>query len=242
MRLIEMNWPEVEAYLKKDNRIILPIGSTEQHGPRAPLGTDHRIVHALARELSSRTGVPAAPTIPFGMSIHHMEFSGTITLNPSTMILMLKDLLTSLDYHGFGSVLLLNGHGGNRGVVAAALSEITNTLRNLRVRFVCWWECEGVREMIAEMFGSQDGHHSTPSEISLMQHFYPDVVKDMPLGFHPMPERNHFSNPDHFRELFPDGVMGANPDLATPEHGRALAKKILASLEIELEKLAKPRM
>ena len=242
MRLIEMNWPEVEAYLEIDNRIILPIGSTEQHGPRAPLGTDHRIVHALARELSARTGVITAPTIPFGMSIHHMEFPGTLTLNPSTMILMLKDVLTSLDYHGFRSVLLLNGHGGNRGVLTAALSEITNSLRRLRVRFVCWWDTDGVREMIREMFGSQDGHHSTPSEISLMMHFYKDFVKDLQLGYHPMPERNHFSNPDNFRELFPDGIMGANPDLATPEHGRALAEKILSSLEIELEKLAKKPM
>ena len=237
MRLIEMTWPDVEEYLSRDRRIIVPVGSTEQHGPRAPLGTDHRIVHALARELAQRTGVITAPTLPLGMSVHHMEFPGTMTLNPSTMILMLKDVFWSLDRHGFRGIMLLNGHGGNRGVLNAALSEITNQLRSLRVKFVCWWEPDGVHDMIKEIFGEQDGHHSTPSEISLMMHYYPDAVKNMKLGHHPMPERNHFSNPDYFRELFPDGVVGANPDLASAELGAQLADAILDGLEKELQKL-----
>lgn len=241
MQLIEMTWPEVESYLKKDDRIIVPIGSTEQHGPRAPLGTDHRIVHALAAELGRRAGVIVAPTLPLGMSVHHMEFPGTITLNPSTMIHMLKDVLWSLDHQGFRNVMLLNGHGGNRGVVNAALSEITNELRRLHVRFVCWWETGGVHDLIKNMFGKEDGHHSTPSEISLMLHYFGDLVKDMPLGNHPMPERNHFFNPDHFRALFPDGVVGANPDLATTEHGSRLAHAILDGLHKELKTLSEKK-
>ena len=240
LRLIEMTWPEVEAYLMRDDRIIVPIGSTEQHGPRAPIGTDHRIVHALARELSARTGVIVAPTLPIGMSVHHLEFPGTITLNPSTMIHLLRDVLGSLDHHGFRGVLLLNGHGGNRGAINAALSEITRDMRGLRVNFTCWWEAPGAHELIRDTFGAQDGHHSTPSEISLMMHYYPHTVRDIALGPHTMPERNHFSNPGNFRELFPDGIMGANPDLAMPEHGTKLAETILNGLEIQLENL-KPK-
>jgi creatinine amidohydrolase len=237
MNLTMLTWPQVETYLKTDNRIIIAIGSTEQHGPRAVTGTDHLIAHRLGELLAERTGTIAAPTIPVGMSIHHMEFPGTITLNPSTMILYLKDVLWSLDYQGFHKVLLINGHGGNRGVISSALSEITREIRTLKIRFVCWWEAEGMRELIQEFFGDEEGHHSTPSEVSLMMHLYPGSIADMTLGPHPMPDSNHFSNPDHFRRLFPDGIMGANPDLATQEKGEVLAEKILAGLAKEMNNL-----
>ncbi|MEW6202159.1 MAG: creatininase family protein [bacterium] len=232
-----MNWKEVEGYLQRDNRIIVPIGSTEQHGLTGLIGTDHLIVHHLAVALAERTGIIAAPVLPLGLSLHHTCFPGTITLKPTTIIMLLKDVFWSLNNQGFRKVLLLNGHGGNRGIIDAALSEIAADFPELRIRFLCWWDVKGVRELIRQKFGDQEGHHSTPSELSIIMHFCPDKIKKTPAGFHPLPDRPYTAGPDEYKRLFPEGIVGANPDLASPEHGKELADVILNGLEVEIMRM-----
>ncbi|MFQ6114134.1 MAG: creatininase family protein, partial [bacterium] len=109
MELRFLTWPDIEEYRARDDRIILPLGSTEQHGPRAVFGTDHLIPEAIAKEVAQRTDTVVAPTMAYGMSIHHMEFKGTVTLRPSTMIQLFRDLLWSFQQGGFKRVLILNG-------------------------------------------------------------------------------------------------------------------------------------
>ena len=237
MQLVEMNWKEVEEYLKRDDRIIVPIGSTEQHGPAGLIGTDHLIVHHLSVALAERTGTIAAPVLPLGLSLHHTCFPGTITLKPTTIIMLLKDVFWSLNNQGFRKALLLNGHGGNSGIIAAALSEIAAAFPDLRIRSLCWWDVKGVRELIRQKFGDQEGHHSTPSELSLTMYFCPDKIKNTPIGFHPMPDRPYATGPDEYKRLFPDGIVGANPDLASADHGKELAEAILNGLEPEIMRM-----
>lgn len=112
--LADMTWPELERYLKSCDMILVPIGSTEQHGPHLPLGTDAFEAQAMSAEISRRTGVMVAPILALGISGYHMGFPGTISLSEETMERVLMEEVDSLRAHGFRRFLFFNYHGGNR--------------------------------------------------------------------------------------------------------------------------------
>ena len=106
MRLQMCAWPEVDSYLKDNTGIIIPVGSTEQHGPTGFIGTDALCPEILANEIGDRLGVMIAPTISIGMAQHHLGFSGSITLRPTTLIAMVCDIINSLTRHRFDRFFL----------------------------------------------------------------------------------------------------------------------------------------
>ena len=111
MRLQLMTWPEIEGYLKRSAGIILPIGATEQHGPIGLVGTDAICAETLAWAAGELTGAAVGPTLTVGMSEHHMHFPGTITLRPTTLAAVVRDVALALARHGFRRLLFVNGHG-----------------------------------------------------------------------------------------------------------------------------------
>lgn len=235
MELRFLTWQDIEEYLKKDDRIILPLGSTEQHGPRAVFGTDHLIPEAIGKEVANKTNTMVAPTMAYGMSVHHIEFKGTVTLRPSTMMHLFRDLLWSFQQSGFKRVLILNGHGGNRNTVEAMLSEVGNELLDMKVKFRSWWEAEGVKAYLDEHFGEREGHHGTPSETSQIMFLYPGAVKDRETQYHPMVRENFFTNRKRFAKLYPDGLMGSDPSLASVKHGENIFKLCVQGFVKEME-------
>ncbi|WP_315788135.1 creatininase family protein [Fischerella sp. JS2] len=220
-------WQEVEAYLQKSQGIILPIGSTEQHGPTGLIGTDAICAEAIARGVGEATQAIVAPTISVGMALHHTTFPGTISLRPSTMILVVRDYITCLARAGFTKFYFINGHGGNIATLKAAFSETYAHLedlqipngQNVRCQVANWFMCSSVFKLAKELYGDQEGSHATPSEVAVTQFVYPEAIKQAPLS--PEVGKGHrIYGAKDFRQHYPDGRMGSNPALATPEHGQ----------------------
>lgn len=239
MRLHLATWPQVEAYLKRSNAIILPIGSTEQHGPTGLIGTDALCAEAVALRVGEALQVMVAPTIAVGMAQHHMEFPGTMTLRPSTLMAVVRDCLLSLVRHGFERVLLINGHGGNVATVQAAFAETQMDLDTLsprpalRTRLLNWWELPEVERLSMDLYGDAVGSHATPPEVALTWALHPETVDQRPLSPRLAP-RGPFHGAADFRARFPDGRIGSNPSLATVAHG----ERLLATAAEEIAAMA----
>ncbi len=241
IRLALKSWPEVDDYLKVCKAVIIPIGSTEQHGPTGAIGTDALTAEAVALEVGRRTGVLVTPVQAFGMAEHHLGFSGTMSLQPSTLLGVMHDLVLSLASHGFERIFVINGHGGNIAIAKAAFAQsyssaVTRGLPgavNLRCRLANWFMAGPVFREARELYGESEGQHATPSEIALTLHLEPSLIdKQRPLP-KPAPA-GAIHGPDDFRRRHPDGRMGSNPYLAKPEHGAIFLEKASLALSEEL--------
>ena len=166
-----------------------------------------------------------------------MAFPGSITLRPSTLIAVLRDMVESLAVHGFERFYFINGHGGNIATVAAAFSEIYATrslapaggVAPVKCRLRNWWQGQGVGQLASELYGDAEGSHATPSEVAVTQFAYPEAIKSAPLDPVIAP-RGDFSDAADYRRNFPDGRIGSNSALATPEAGKRLYDMAVAAL------------
>lgn len=227
MRLHLSTWPEVETYLQSSTGMIFPIGSTEQHGPTGLIGTDAICAEAIAQGVGEATRALVGPTINVGMALHHTAFPGSISLRPSTLILLIRDYVTSLAKMGFTKFFFINGHGGNVATLKAAFAETYAVLAESHVpnadRVQCqvanWYMCGSVYQLAKQLYGNQEGSHATPSEVALTQYVYPEFIKHVPLQ-DPVAQGHKIYGAADFRRRYADGRMGSNPALATPEHGQ----------------------
>jgi creatinine amidohydrolase len=246
MRLQLSTWPEVEEYLEDHTGIIIPIGSTEQHGPTGFIGTDALCPELLAFEIGDRMNAMVGPTLSIGMAQHHLGFPGSITLRPSTMISMISDVVNSLTRHGFDRFFFLNGHGGNIPTVQAAFSEIyaESSLgtagRNrpeIRCRLENWWRTPAVQEIAEKEFGEGEGSHATGSEVALTYYGYPDDAKRVHKSelTPKIAPTGDFYDADDYRRQFADGRIGSDPTLATPEIGKQLFEASVRYISLAYE-------
>jgi creatinine amidohydrolase len=120
---------EIKALAQRNAIVILPIGATEQHGPHLPVQVDTRlateVAHRAARLMTSQHPTLVAPTIPYGMSEHHVSLNGTITLDYPTMAAVLGCACSSILRAGFKRIFILNGHGGNTDGITTFITEFT---------------------------------------------------------------------------------------------------------------------
>lgn len=137
MRLSEMSWMQVEEYLESDDRVVLPLGSTEQHA-HLSVATDAILAERVAVEAAEPLGVPVCPVLPFGISPYFMGYPGTLTFRAEIYRRIVEDLLDSLAESGFRRILIVNGHGGN--APAREVARHWDEARGeVRVRFHDWW-------------------------------------------------------------------------------------------------------
>ena len=139
-------------------------------------------------------------------------------------------MVQSLARHGFERCYFLNGHGGNVATVNAAFSEIYadasfapagGNRPGMRCKLSNWYMAPAVKKLSASLFGSSEGSHATPSEISLTYFAYPDAVKSAPQSPRIAPT-GPILDADDYRRRFPDGRIGADSSLASIEAGEKL--------------------
>jgi len=238
MQLALSTWQEVERYLEASTGIIIPIGSTEQHGPNGLIGTDAICPVRIAQEIEMRQNVLVAPAINYGMSAHHMGFAGTVTLKPSTLMQVVIDVVSSLHRHGFTHFYFLNGHGGNIPPVTSAFSELYASMPDdalpIRCRMANWWRGTAIAELASELYGDAEGYHATVSEVALSYYAHPEAVKDVLLTPEVAPTGDFFDAAD-FRNKFPDGRIGSSPQLASVKAGKRFCKLAAESLSADYQ-------
>jgi creatinine amidohydrolase len=137
MRIADMNWMQVEARLKVDDRCILPIGCTEQHAYLS-LAVDSILAERVSIEAAEPLGVPVFPVLPFGMTHGFLAYPGTISLRLASFAMVVEDLLKSVYRAGFRRILVVNGHGGN-APVGTVLAEWRERRGDAKVMHHDWW-------------------------------------------------------------------------------------------------------
>jgi len=246
MQLHLSTWPEIEKHLEKSKAILIPIGSTEQHGPNGLLGTDALCPEIIGRRAGDDANILVGPTFNVGQAQHHMNFPGTITLRPSTMIAAMTDWAQSLAHHGFERIYWLNGHGGNIATINAAFAEIyhgvsfdrAGTNRGpLRCMLRNWWELPGVMDICRQLFPVGEGSHATPSEVSVTYFAYPEAQKRVAMSPRIAPSGPIYDAAD-YRRRFPDGRIGSDPSQATPEAGEKIVTAAVKGVVREFQQFA----
>ncbi|KTG24290.1 creatininase family protein [Haloferax profundi] len=169
MRLSEATWTDV-ADLDTD-LAVLPVGSTEQHGPHAPLGTDFLNAESIAEAGAEAFDgdVVVGPTIPVGVAEEHRAFDGTLWVSPDTFRAYVRETIESLAFHGFDRVVVVNGHGGNVEALAEVCRRISRTGDAYAVAFT-WFDAVGEH--------SSDMGHAGPLETALLRHTHPELVRE----------------------------------------------------------------
>lgn len=229
MQLQLAAWPEVERYLETSKGIIMPIGSTEQHGPNGLIGTDALTAEVIGRGAGEKAGAMVAPTISVGMAQHHLGFAGSVTLRPSTLMLVVRDMVESLAVHGFEKFFFVNGHGGNIATVTAAFSEIYadrsmqpfSNRPTIKCKLRNWWTGSKTDKISRDLYGGALGSHATPSEVAVTWYAFPEAIKNVEMSPKIAPNGD-FTDASDYRSTFPDGRIGSDPALATAEHGKLI--------------------
>ncbi|NED96282.1 creatininase family protein [Phytoactinopolyspora alkaliphila] len=177
-----MSWPEVETALKQGRRtVVFACGSIEQHGPHLPLVTDTLFGDVLSARVAERMrGVLTGPTLPLGVSPHHMSFPGTITLSAPTFTKVVAEYIESLASHGFENVLVIPSHGGNFGPLGDLLHQTGGRIGT--ARFIPYTGLQAFIKAMTEV-GNRDGvssavsgSHAGEAETSIMLAMRPDLV------------------------------------------------------------------
>jgi creatinine amidohydrolase len=137
MRVADLSWMQLEEHLKRDDRAVLPIGSTEQHAYLS-LATDAILAERVALEAAEPLGIPVFPVLAYGLTPYFMAFPGTVTFSQPTYFTVVREILDSLATSGFRRIAIVNGHGGNVPV-AQACREWASARPDCRVRFHSWW-------------------------------------------------------------------------------------------------------
>ena len=171
--LADLRWPELNNHFKHDPLALIPIGSTEQHGPHAPLGTDHYIAEELAKEAAKNTGAICCPTIAVGVSSHHRHFPGTLYVPERVFEDYVLHVCLSLNFHGVNKILFVNGHGGN----SAALASVAVRLKEQHKILIMNWEWWRDSSTLNSVFPGGSVAHADGIETSMINSFKPDLVK-----------------------------------------------------------------
>lgn len=235
--LAQMTWPEAKKRFKSVDVALLPVGAIEQHGPHLPLDADAFDAEYLAHEVAKACSEPrpiVLPLIPYGVSYHHEDFSGTISVNPETLSRLVYDIGTSVARHGARKLVIINGHGGNAPALHFAAQMIN---RDAHI-FTCVDTGETSDPDIYAMAETPNDVHAGEIETSTTLAVRPEVVRlKVAKKFVPRFSSTYLNFTSkrsvtwytHTARISPSGVLG-DPTRATAEKGRRMWEKIIMNL------------
>lgn len=203
MKIAEMNWMQVEEFLQHDDRVVLPLGSTEQHAYLS-LGTDSILAERVAVEAAAPLGIPVFPVIPYGITPSFRAYPGSLSLRVPTYMAIMRESLDGLADMGFRRILIVNGHGGNipaKGMVSEWLADRPG----FKVQFHNWWNAPQTWAKVQEI-------DPVASHASWMENFPWNRLAgvEMPAIQKPMVDLAHLgmSGAAAVRQLLDDGNYG----------------------------------
>jgi creatinine amidohydrolase len=180
MRLSELTWEEAAAHFSAGGGVILPAGSTEQHGPVGLIGTDAFCAEDVAMAAAARCGAVVAPPLAYAPAEFNMAFPGTVSVSEEVFARLAGEVIDALARHGAGFVYVLNAHGANLAPLEGVLAARPHPPLRLR----SWWDFAAVGRLRAALYGDWEGMHATPSEIAITQ-----VSRRRVEGSPPPPEK-----------------------------------------------------
>jgi creatinine amidohydrolase len=240
-RIAEMSWREVRAALATQPVVLIPLGSTEQHGPVTPTG-DYLIADEIAVRVAERTNSLVAPVIPFGNSEYFRSFPGTISVRSETLAAVAEDVCTSLLDHGFERLLFVNGHSGNDPILEDVARRIRRTrgVRVVTIKPGAFRPPALLRQLYGDDVTRVLGHggeplasmwlHLRPELVDLKANepggradFYGLTINDLSVAsFERAPVAVYFD----MEEISPNGSMG-DSTVASADKGRAILEAVV---------------
>ncbi|MCA0400303.1 MAG: creatininase family protein [Proteobacteria bacterium] len=203
MRIADLNWMQVEELARREDRAILPLGSTEQHAYLS-LAVDTILAEKIALDASEGMGIPVFPVVPYGLTPNFSEFPGTVTLRMATYCAMLGEILSSIRQAGFRRILIVNGHGGN-SPAHGAVYDWLEANRGCQVRWHNWWNAPAT-------MGKVKAIDPVASHASWMENFPWTRLANvkMPAEQKPMPDLDRIAlcDPGEKRKALGDGNYG----------------------------------
>jgi creatinine amidohydrolase len=232
--MFKLTWPEVEEYLKENDMVLFPVGSTEQHGKHIAEDNDAFTAYEIARRVAEKTGVLVAPPMPFGNSVHHMRFPGSVTLTFRTLVNVYKEVCKSLLHHGFEKVVIMNGHGGNNGAISQTLREVKEETGKTVYALMVFPSARGFGAESVEIIEQEGGGHACELETSVALYLDQRVLMEKAEKWKPPASQTEFdrkyrgkiATTKDFHETTESGSLG-DPTLATEEKGRKMVEAVV---------------
>jgi len=231
----QMSWPEFRDRVAKNPVVILPCGATEQHGPHLPLSVDALMSAAVAREVAEEVGGIVAPTLHFGYKSMPKSgggpfFAGTINLDASTLIAMVRDVIRELVRHGVRKVCAIVGHYENQWIVTEgidlAMRECGQTgLRVMRLEYWDFCTEDTLKKVFPDHFPGVALEHAAVMETSMMLHYYPEMVRLDLIPDHPSADFPPYDMFPPHREWVPSSGALTSAKAATREKGRIMVEQ-----------------
>ena len=245
----ELTWPDIAEFLKNHSVLVIPFGSCEQHGPHLPLDTDAYDAFWLALRAAEKACCAlVAPPVYYGMSLHHMDFPGTATLNPHTLETVAYEIATSLTKHGFKKIVFENGHGGNTRALESAAQRIKMDTGAFTVVDTVSLIPDYIEESVETTYDAHAGEFETSTSLANREEYVKmDRIKKPKLT---LPASKYTkiglkkTGPNVYwafrtKEISETGVIG-DPTKASKEKGTKaweIAAQRLAELLVELDKM-----
>ena len=241
-----MNWDQlISQELNAQDRsipVILPVAAIEQHGPHLPVGTDRMIVEYFCRKLNEEIPdkVLILPTMSVGCSEHHLDFTGSLTLQHDTFLQQAEDILGSVVSHGFKNLIIYNSHGGNLGISQVIVEHFGHRHPECRIVLATWWKIAGEALYDLNETGEGGVGHACEFETSLMMLIAPELVHHDKIEGKKNQQSFEWANGDMLRG--PRASLYRSMKAMTPNGAFGDVRKISAEKGQKITDLAVPAL